>query len=182
MVECLSDQDQSRAKWTTFSTKIFADLLVEQIRNGNRGSGAFSKLAWKIIRDEFNNQTGLKFDKQQLKNHLDVLRKRYNSVKAILGHTGFSWDVGQYMVLAEDDVWQQYIEVEFLDHCAFNVYFIDSIRLLSWIIYTYRHILRQTLSEKGAVIYMNSFALYSHQIPESMRNMPFPFQEQPCIR
>ncbi|KAM5565091.1 L10-interacting MYB domain-containing protein [Rosa sericea] len=110
MVECVSDQDQSRAKWTTFSTKIFADLLVEQIRKGNRGSGAFSKLAWKIIRDEFNKQTGLNFDKQQLKNHLDVLRKRYNSVKAILNHTGFSWDVDQYTVLADDGVWQEYIE------------------------------------------------------------------------
>ncbi|XP_050367174.1 L10-interacting MYB domain-containing protein-like [Argentina anserina] len=109
MGECVSDQDQSRAKWTTFSTKIFVDLLVEQIRKGNRGSGAFSKLAWKIIRDEFNQQTGLNFDKQQLKNHLDVLRKRYNMVKAILDHTGFSWDVA-HMVRAEDDVWQEYIE------------------------------------------------------------------------
>lgn len=131
MVECVSDQEQSRAKWTTFSTKIFADLLVEQIRKGNRGSGAFTKLAWKIIRDEFSKQTGLNFDKQQLKNHLDVLRKRYNSVKAILDHTGFSWDVAQYMVLAEDDVWQEYIEVEFLDASDFNVCFVDSMRLLS---------------------------------------------------
>ncbi|BFG17670.1 hypothetical protein CerSpe_039440 [Prunus speciosa] len=110
MVVCQSDQDQSRAKWTTFCTKIFADLLVEQIRKGNRSSGAFSKLAWKIIRDEFNRQTGLKFDKQQLKNHLDVLRKRYNSVKAILDHPGFTWDASQSMLLAQDDVWQKYIE------------------------------------------------------------------------
>ena len=104
---------------------------LRYLRKGNRGSGAFTKLAWKIIRDEFSKQTGLNFDKQQLKNHLDVLRKRYNSVKAILDHTGFSWDVAQYMVLAEDDVWQEYIEVEFLDASDFNVCFIDSMRLLS---------------------------------------------------
>ncbi|XP_038715122.1 L10-interacting MYB domain-containing protein-like [Tripterygium wilfordii] len=92
------DRDQSRAKWTAASTKIFADLLVEQIQQGNRSNNVFNKKAWKYIQAEFNKQTSLKFDRQQLKNHLDVLRKRYNLVKALLEHA------------AEEDVWLKHIK------------------------------------------------------------------------
>lgn len=114
MVENQFDQYQSRAKWSESFTKLFADLLVEQIRHGNRSNNIFNKKAWKYIREEFNKQTNLKLDRQQMKNHLDVLRKRYNNVKALLDHPGFTWDAIQCMVIAEDDLWQKYIEVEFL--------------------------------------------------------------------
>lgn len=110
MVEDQSNFYQSRAKWTANSTKIFANLLVEQIQQGNRPNNVFNKKAWKHIREEFNKQTGLKFDRQQLKNHLDVLRKRYNYVKVLLDQNEFSWDVSQCMVIAEDAVWKKYIE------------------------------------------------------------------------
>ena len=108
-----SSFNQSRAKWNANSTKIFANLLVEQIRLGNRPNNVFNKKAWKHIREEFNKETGSKFDRQQLKNHLDVLRKRYNYVKALLSQDGFSWDVTHCMVVAEDAVWKKYIEVGF---------------------------------------------------------------------
>lgn len=114
MVEDRSNFYQSRAKWTANSTKIFANLLVEQIQQGNRPNNVFNKKAWKHIREEFDKQTGLKFDRQQLKNHLDVLRKRYNYVKVLLDKNEFSWDVSQCMVIAEDAVWKKYIEVDFL--------------------------------------------------------------------
>lgn len=114
MVEDQSNFYQSRAKWTANSTKIFANLLVEQIQQGNRPNNVFNKKAWKHIQEEFNKQTGLKFDRQQLKNHLDVLRKRYNYVKVLLDQNEFSWDVSQCMVIAEDAVWKKYIEVDFL--------------------------------------------------------------------
>ncbi|KAF8410465.1 hypothetical protein HHK36_002994 [Tetracentron sinense] len=108
--EYQTNQDQSRAKWSTSNTKIFADLLVEQILQGNRSNNVFNKKAWKYIRDEFNKQTGLKFDRQQLKNHLDVLRKRYNYMKTLLDQIGFCWDESHHMVIAEDNTWEKYIE------------------------------------------------------------------------
>lgn len=90
--------------------KIFADLMLEQVVQGNRSNNAFSNKAWKYIHHEFNRQTGLNYDKQQLKNHHGVLRRSYHSVKSLLDQDGFSWDKSRCMIIAESDVWANYIE------------------------------------------------------------------------
>ena len=180
MVEDQSNFYQSRAKWTANSTKIFANLLVEQIQQGNRPNNVFNKKAWKHIQEEFNKQTGLKFDRQQLKNHLDVLRKRYNYVKVLLDQNEFSWDVSQCMVIAEDAVWKKYIEVDFLPVEGISLFFvlncdIKILRLLISIIY--RPILRLKPSERRDVLFMNSYAPY-FRILKLMENVLYPIQEK----
>lgn len=107
------DEDQSRAKWSTSLEKIFVELMLEQVLQGNRSNNSFSKKAWNYICDEFNRQTGLNFHKQQLKNRHGVLRRLYNSLKLLLDQDGFSWDESRGMVIAEDEVWAKYIEVRF---------------------------------------------------------------------
>lgn len=87
--------------------------MLEQVLQGNRSNNSFSKKAWKYICDEFNRQTGLTFQKQQLKNRHCVLRRLYNSMKLLLDQDGFSWDESRGMVLAEDEVWAKCIEVIF---------------------------------------------------------------------
>ncbi|OVA12645.1 Myb/SANT-like domain [Macleaya cordata] len=105
-----SKQDLSRARWTTSLTEKFATLLIEQIAQGNRSNNVFSKKAWKYVRNEFNKQTGHNFDRKQLKNHLDVLRKRYNTTKSLLDQGEFRWDESQQMVIADKEVWARYIK------------------------------------------------------------------------
>ncbi|WJX09213.1 hypothetical protein P8452_00069 [Trifolium repens] len=77
-----SKQERSRTRWTTSLDKVFADLVVKQIQLGNRQNDAFDKKTWNHIRDEFNRQTDLNFNNNQLRKHLDVLRTRFYNLKS----------------------------------------------------------------------------------------------------
>ncbi|GLT57923.1 hypothetical protein SLA2020_308600 [Shorea laevis] len=84
-------QERSRTRWTVSLDKIFADLVVQQIQLGNRSSNnVFDKKTWNHIREEFNKQTALNFNNNQLRKHLDVLRIRYNNLKSAYDQNEFS--------------------------------------------------------------------------------------------
>ncbi|KAF3446765.1 hypothetical protein FNV43_RR11945 [Rhamnella rubrinervis] len=74
--------ERSRTRWTASLDKIFADLVVKQIQLGNRPNNIFDKKTWNHIRDEFNKQTDLNFNNNQLRKHLDVLRTRFYNLKS----------------------------------------------------------------------------------------------------
>nr|POF09542.1 l10-interacting myb domain-containing protein [Quercus suber] len=76
--------ERSRTKWTPSLDKIFADLVVKHIQLGNRPNNVFDKKTWNLIRKEFNNQTDLNFNNNQLRKHLDVLRTRFYNLKSAL--------------------------------------------------------------------------------------------------
>ncbi|XP_028775347.1 L10-interacting MYB domain-containing protein-like [Neltuma alba] len=103
-------EQQSRARWTTSLTKILVDLMVDQVHKGNKQSNSFNKKAWKYICDEFYSKTGLKWDKEQLKNRYSVLRKQYTTVKSILERSDFNWDEATGSIIAEEEVWAEYIK------------------------------------------------------------------------
>ena len=75
-------QERLRTRWTPALDKVFADIVVEQIRQGNRPNNIFDKKTWSQIRVEFNRQTGLSFNNNQLRKHLDVLRTRYQNLQS----------------------------------------------------------------------------------------------------
>ncbi|CAN4094681.1 unnamed protein product [Withania somnifera] len=75
-------QERLRTRWTPSLDKVFADLVVEQIKLGNRPNNVFDKKTWNYIRDEFNRQTNLHFNNNQLRKHLDVLRTRYYNLRS----------------------------------------------------------------------------------------------------
>lgn len=75
-------QERLRTRWTPSLDKVFAGLVVEQIKLGNRPNNIFDKKTWNYIRDEFNRQTNLHFNNNQLRKHLDVLRTRYYNLKS----------------------------------------------------------------------------------------------------
>lgn len=104
-------ENQSRAKWTMFLTKVLADLMVEQVREGKTKNNFFNKKSWKYICDEFFKKTGLKWDKEQLKNRYSVLRRQYTVVKSLLEHGDFSWDESTGNIVASDEAWAEYIRV-----------------------------------------------------------------------
>ncbi|KAL4398316.1 hypothetical protein AHAS_Ahas01G0279700 [Arachis hypogaea] len=75
-------QERSRTRWTASLDKIFVDLVVKQIQLGNRPNNVFDKKTWNHIRDEFNKQTDINFNNNQLRKHLDVLRTRFYHLKS----------------------------------------------------------------------------------------------------
>lgn len=103
-----SKLDQSRAKWTPSLDKIFVDLLVQQ----HQQNYISNKKVWKGIREEFNKQTGLNFEEQQLRNHQSVLRRWYSNINSLLHQGGFSWDESKHMVVADGKTWENHIKVQ----------------------------------------------------------------------
>lgn len=85
-----SKQERFRTRWTPSLDRIFADLVVQQIQLGNRPNNVFDKKTWNHIRDEFNKETGSKFNNNQLRKHLDVLRTRFNNVKSAFARNEFA--------------------------------------------------------------------------------------------
>ncbi|KAL1200246.1 L10-interacting MYB domain-containing protein [Cardamine amara subsp. amara] len=71
-----------RKRWTPSHDKVLADLVVKQVQSGKRHNNVFDRKTWDNIRDEFNKQTELNFNNNQLRKHLDVLRQRYNTLKS----------------------------------------------------------------------------------------------------
>lgn len=85
-------QERLRTRWTASLDRIFSDLVVEQIQLGNRRNNVFDKKTWNHIRDEFNRQTDLNFNNNQLRKHLDVLRTRYHNIKSAAEQNEFAMD------------------------------------------------------------------------------------------
>ncbi|XWS24471.1 hypothetical protein CRYUN_Cryun28dG0105400 [Craigia yunnanensis] len=83
-------QERSRTRWTASLDRIFADLVVKQIQLGNRPNNVFDKKTWNNIRNEFNKQTDLNFNNNQLRKHLDVLRTRFYNLKSAYYENDFA--------------------------------------------------------------------------------------------
>ncbi|KAE8655021.1 3-isopropylmalate dehydrogenase [Hibiscus syriacus] len=102
-------KQQARARWTTFLTRTLADLLVEQVHRGNRRNNSFNRKAWKSMCDDFHKKTGLKWDKEQLKNRYGVLRRQYVLVRSLLDRSDFSWDESTGYIIGKDEAWADFI-------------------------------------------------------------------------
>lgn len=102
-------EPQSRAKWTASLTKVLANLMVDQIHKGNKQNNTFGKKAWKCICEEFHKNTGLNWDKEQLKNRYAVLRKQFVITKSLLDEPDFKWDEPTGAIVATNEAWNKYI-------------------------------------------------------------------------
>ncbi|CAL0333074.1 unnamed protein product [Lupinus luteus] len=102
--------DQSRIQWTPLVERYFVDLMLEQKRRGNRAGHTFKKEAWKEMQKMFSTKFAFGCDKDSMKLYYANLWNRFNSVKNILCHKDFTWDDSTQMVVADDQVWDAYIQ------------------------------------------------------------------------
>ncbi|KAK1589390.1 hypothetical protein Q3G72_033494 [Acer saccharum] len=103
-------EQQPRARWTAFLTKVLVELMVHQVHRGIKKKNFFNKKAWKCICDEFYRKTGLNWDKKQLKNRFSVLRRQYAVVKSLLDRSDFGLDESAGTIVAGDEVWAEYTQ------------------------------------------------------------------------
>lgn len=101
---------RSRTYWQPPMDRYFVDLMLEQVQNGNRVDGVFSKQAWMEMIASFNAKFGFNYGMDILKNRYKTLKRQYNVIKNILDLDGFAWDDTRQMVVADDYVWQDYIK------------------------------------------------------------------------
>lgn len=103
--------DCVKAKWTSAMDQYFLELMLDQIRKGNKTDNTFSKQAWKDMLTLFNAKFCSQFGKYVLKRRYRKLFQYYSDMKSLLERKGFSWDGKHHKIVAEAGVWNRYIKV-----------------------------------------------------------------------
>ncbi|XVF22151.1 hypothetical protein REPUB_Repub12eG0148900 [Reevesia pubescens] len=103
--------DRLRTIWTPEMDRYFIDLMLEQVNKGNRfDDHVFTKTAWKNMSTFFNEKFKFEYEKDVLKNRHKTMRNMYKGVKNLLNQKGFTWDATRQMVVADKNVWDEYIK------------------------------------------------------------------------
>ncbi|CAN6903960.1 unnamed protein product [Brassica oleracea] len=107
-----SDQQQYQPHpvWTALLTKLLANLILDQVRKGNTANNSLSNKAWNFITNEFYTRSGIKRDKEHLKNRFAALRREFSVVKLILARDNFVFDESTGCIIAADESWDQYVK------------------------------------------------------------------------
>ncbi|KAL4645193.1 hypothetical protein ACB092_02G218900 [Castanea dentata] len=103
-----SEANKARALWGDPSwTTTFCNLCVEEIEARNkRIFAALSAKGWSNLVIKFCDETGLNYEKDQLKNRWDVLKVEWRAWEKLKGlHTNLGWDVVKGTTDASDDWW-----------------------------------------------------------------------------
>ncbi|KAK7278732.1 hypothetical protein RJT34_23768 [Clitoria ternatea] len=94
------------AKWNDNKTEILLKICIEEIDAGNRPGTHFSKEGWKNIEKKFEERTGCAYDRIQLKNKQDNLKKDFQSfVKLVEKDTGLGWNHEKRTIEADEEWW-----------------------------------------------------------------------------
>ncbi|KAL5761148.1 hypothetical protein ACOSQ2_019986 [Xanthoceras sorbifolium] len=100
-------QGKLKAIWDPQAHEIWVDLAIEQVRAGNRNGTHLSKQGWKNFIQNFINVTGRKYDRKQLKNHWDIVKKEWQVWDSLVrGETGLGWDMDRQTVDASNEWWE----------------------------------------------------------------------------
>ncbi|XP_028764430.1 L10-interacting MYB domain-containing protein-like [Neltuma alba] len=87
------DNDRGKATWDHYTTKILIDVYVEQIVHKERQGTSFTRPGWGKIEKNFRERSGKMYDRRQLKNRFDVLRKDWKLWEKLMsGETGIGYD------------------------------------------------------------------------------------------
>lgn len=108
--------EPAKSDWTPEMDQYFIELMLDQLRKGNKRKNTFTKRAWKDMLFLFNARFCMQQRKRFLKRRYKKLFKYYTDIKTLLDQRGFSWDEKQQMVVADDDIWDNYNKAHPLAH------------------------------------------------------------------
>ncbi|XP_059650587.1 uncharacterized protein LOC132296400 [Cornus florida] len=91
--------------WDDSLTEKFCNIMEEQVRAGNRTDTTFNPKGWTTMVKEMKVQTGIKFDKTQLRNKFNQLRTIYIEFKKLLLETSVGYNHETGMVIVEEERW-----------------------------------------------------------------------------
>lgn len=114
-----STRHHHHPEWTALSTKLLANLILDQVRKGNtvnNSSSSLSNKAWNFITHEFHTRSGggVRRDKEHLKNRFALLARQFSLVKLILSRDDFVFDESTGCIIASDESWDQFVKVSTL--------------------------------------------------------------------
>ncbi|XP_042503200.1 uncharacterized protein LOC122080315 [Macadamia integrifolia] len=101
--------------WHEAELRSFINHMVENVRKGLKTNSTFTKVGWDNITKGLEAKFKRPFVKQQLRNEMNKLRKKYNSFRALLETTGFGWDANAQTATTNDSVWESAIQMSSTD-------------------------------------------------------------------
>ncbi|KAK8933224.1 hypothetical protein KSP39_PZI016002 [Platanthera zijinensis] len=100
------------ASWDSNDVTIFCDLCIREIELGNRPTTHFSKDGWKNLIASFKERTGKNYDRLQMKNKWDHLKREWKIWKELKhGETGLGWDQEKKTIAASEEWWEEKLKV-----------------------------------------------------------------------
>ncbi|XP_057468414.1 uncharacterized protein LOC130757641 [Actinidia eriantha] len=108
--QTLPQSDPAKIDWSREMDEYFIQLMLEQVRKGNKIGRTFKNKAWIDMIVQFNTKFGYQHGKVVLKNRYNILSRQYCTIKYLLSQGGFSWDEKQQMLIADDRVWKKVIK------------------------------------------------------------------------
>ncbi|KAL0922394.1 hypothetical protein M5K25_006377 [Dendrobium thyrsiflorum] len=99
------------AIWSYEIIMMFCDLCLREVALGNRPNTHFNKAGWTNLVENFKEYTGRDYDRLQLKNKWDQLKKEWKLWKDLKkGAGGFGWNSKRKTIDASDEWWKGKIE------------------------------------------------------------------------
>ncbi|XP_020575268.1 L10-interacting MYB domain-containing protein-like [Phalaenopsis equestris] len=107
-----SKEHGSPAIWEKEIKLLFCDLCIKEIELGNRPTTFFNKEGWNSIIKHFKDSTGREYDRLQMKNKWDQLKKDWKIWKDLKrGSTGLGWDPIKRTIDASEEWWAERLAV-----------------------------------------------------------------------
>ncbi|KAK8916684.1 hypothetical protein KSP39_PZI022579 [Platanthera zijinensis] len=100
------------ANWEASDVLIFCDLCLKEIELGNRPTTHFNREGWVNLTTNFLARTGKSYDRTQMKNKWDQLKKDWKLWRDLKGReTGLGWDPIRKTIAASEDWWKERLKV-----------------------------------------------------------------------
>jgi hypothetical protein len=90
----------------------FIDICKGEIEAGNGPTGIFTRNGWKNLSTKYEEKSGLKQTKKQLKNKLDNMKKEYTCFMELKNFaTGLGWNEEKQIVDCSKEWWDEHLVV-----------------------------------------------------------------------
>ena len=113
-----------KADWGDAFVRQLIDVCKGEIEAGNRPMGIFTKTGWKNLVSKFEEKSGQKRTKKQLKNKLDNMKKEYTWFMEFKNYaTGLGWDEAKQTVDCSKEWWDEHLAVRYggIVHYSFSM-------------------------------------------------------------
>ncbi|XP_024033457.1 L10-interacting MYB domain-containing protein-like [Citrus clementina] len=107
----MSSSSTSKATWNPQTLDVFCDLCIKEVDIGHRPGTHLTSHGYENLIKEFIKETGLDYNRTQMKNKWDSLRTDWKLWKNLIGkETGLGWNHMLRTVDASEEWWEKKIK------------------------------------------------------------------------
>ncbi|KAG8044150.1 hypothetical protein GUJ93_ZPchr0043g16398 [Zizania palustris] len=102
------DEQGDQMEWTDAYMTLFCELMVEQVKKGNRPNTSLNTVGYKEVSHRFFQMTGIELSKLQIKNKWDKLKIDWNVWNKLMrSQTGTGWNNEKRVIDMPNEWWKK---------------------------------------------------------------------------